>query len=141
MLINGAYEKNLIKWLARDNNTLQVFGLGLYANEEQGVYGGKAYAKLHELELDSHLIGAESDLGAGRIYRFKTRVSPGAEPVIAQLAKHLEKLGIERDETSPAGGGADVVVNHPQARLQLRGGVAKGEVLSGKVGGIRERGS
>lgn len=80
----------------------------LYANEEQGIYGGKAYAKLHELELSSHLIGAESDLGAGRIYRFKTHVSPGAEPVIAQLARHLEKLGIERDETSPAGGGADV---------------------------------
>lgn len=80
----------------------------LYANEEQGIYGGKAYAKLHELELDSHLIGAESDLGAGRIYRFRTHVSPAAEPAISQLAKHLKNLGIERDETSPAGGGADV---------------------------------
>jgi len=80
----------------------------LYANEEQGIYGGKAYAKLHELELGSHLIGAESDLGAGRIYRFKTRVSPTAEPTIAQLARHLKRLGIERDESSEAGGGADV---------------------------------
>ena len=80
----------------------------LYANEEQGIYGGKAYAKLHELELDSHLIGAESDLGADRIYSFRTRVSATAEPVIAQLAKHLQKLGIERDDTDLAGGGADV---------------------------------
>lgn len=80
----------------------------LYANEEQGIYGGKAYARLHELELGSHLIGAESDLGAGRIYAFKTRVSPGAEPTIVQLARHLKKLGIERDENNPAGGGADV---------------------------------
>ncbi len=80
----------------------------LYANEEQGVYGGKAYAKLHQLELDSHLIGAESDLGADRIYSFRTRVLPQAEPTIAQLARHLGKLGIERDETNLAGGGADV---------------------------------
>jgi carboxypeptidase Q len=89
----------------RPNYGLRVV---LYANEEQGIYGGKAYANLHELELGSHLIGAESDLGADRIYRFKTRVSPAAEPVIAQLTRHLEKLGIERDESSEAGGGADV---------------------------------
>ena len=63
---------------------------------------------MHELELGSHLIGAESDLGADRIYRFKTRVAPTAEPTIAQLAKHLSKLGIEHDEINPAGGGADV---------------------------------
>lgn len=80
----------------------------LYANEEQGIYGGKAYAKLHEPELTSHLIGAESDLGADRIYRFKTRVLPQAEPLIAFLARHLKSLGIEREFTAPAGGGADV---------------------------------
>jgi carboxypeptidase Q len=80
----------------------------LFANEEQGVYGGKAYAKLHEGDLTAHLIGAESDLGADRIYRFKTRVSPQAEPAIALLAKHLGSLGIERETTEPASGGADV---------------------------------
>lgn len=80
----------------------------LYANEEQGIYGGKAYAKLHELELGSHLIGAESDLGAGRIYAFKTRVQPQAGPIIEVLARHLQSLGIEHDEIALAGGGADV---------------------------------
>lgn len=80
----------------------------LYANEEQGVYGGKAYAKLHQADLAGHLIGAESDLGADRIYRFKTRVLPQAEPVMALLEKHLGRLGIERDSARPAGGGADV---------------------------------
>lgn len=80
----------------------------LYANEEQGIFGGKTYAKLHELELSSHLVGAESDLGADRIYRFKTRVNPAAEPVIEILAKHLGKLGIVRDDSKPAGGGADI---------------------------------
>ncbi len=80
----------------------------LYANEEQGIYGGKAYAKLHELELGSHLVGAESDMGADRIYSFRTRVSPQAEPTIDRLAHHLKKLGIERDESELAGGAADV---------------------------------
>jgi hypothetical protein len=80
----------------------------LYANEEQGIYGGKAYAKAHTLELDSHLLGAESDLGADRIYGFKTRVLPAAEPTIAQLEKHLLTLGIERNVVDLAGGGADV---------------------------------
>ena len=80
----------------------------LYANEEQGVYGGKAYAKLHEPDIDNHLVGAESDLGADRIYRFKTRVSPQAEPTIALLARHLKGLGIEHEKTEMAGGGADV---------------------------------
>ena len=80
----------------------------LYVNEEQGLYGAKAYAKLHEPELGNHLLGAESDMGADRIYRFKTRVSPQAEPTISRLAKQLKKLGIERNETNLAGGGPDV---------------------------------
>lgn len=80
----------------------------LYANEEQGVYGGKAYAKQHEGDLGSFLIGAESDLGADRIYRFKTRVLPQAAPVIDTLAAQLGKLGIVYESGEPATGGADV---------------------------------
>ena len=80
----------------------------LYANEEQGIYGGKAYASLHASDLNQHIVGAESDLGADRIYRFKTRVLPQAEPVIALLAGYLKNLGIEHDNAGSAGGGADV---------------------------------
>jgi Zn-dependent M28 family amino/carboxypeptidase len=80
----------------------------LYANEEQGVYGGKAYAKLHENDLNEFLIGAESDLGSDRIYRFKTLVLPQAEPIIDLLATHLKSLGIERESMESASGGADV---------------------------------
>jgi len=80
----------------------------LYANEEQGVYGGKAYAKLHEKDLDRLLVGAESDLGADRIYRFKTRLSPGAKPVVDSLVSDLGRLGIAYEAGEPAGGGADV---------------------------------
>ena len=80
----------------------------LYANEEQGVYGGKAYAEAHSDELEQHLLGAESDLGSGRIYAFKTRTAESAEPLLAQLTSLLEPLGIKRDHSEPASGGADV---------------------------------
>jgi len=80
----------------------------LYANEEQGVYGGKAYAKLHESELQSYLVGAESDLGADPVYRFRTRVLPQAQPVIDMLARQLGKLGVEYETGELASGGADV---------------------------------
>ena len=80
----------------------------LYANEEQGIFGGKAYAKKHAGALEKHVIGAESDLGADRIYSFRTRTLETAEPALDRLAGFLEKLGIERDASEPANGGADV---------------------------------
>lgn len=46
-----------------------------FANEEQGLYGGKAYAAAHGKDAKDralHQIGAESDFGAGRIYAFNT---------------------------------------------------------------------
>lgn len=43
-----------------------------YANEEQGLYGGKTYAAAHAHEVKQHLIAAESDFGAGRIYGFNS---------------------------------------------------------------------
>jgi hypothetical protein len=80
----------------------------LFANEEQGVYGGKAYASAHESELSRHVIGAESDLGSGKIFRFRTRVNEAAEPAIEELAGLLSELNIPRDTDKPASGGADL---------------------------------
>jgi Zn-dependent M28 family amino/carboxypeptidase len=80
----------------------------LFANEEQGVYGGKAYAAAHADELERHLLGAESDLGGGRIYQFRTRVSGAAEPAMDELAGLLTPLGIPRQRDEPAEGGADL---------------------------------
>ena len=66
-----------------------------FANEERGLYGGKAYADAHESEVARHAIAAESDFGAGRIYGFDARVSPGAQPATQQIAAALAPLGIE----------------------------------------------
>ncbi|WP_425414744.1 M28 family peptidase [Pseudoxanthomonas dokdonensis] len=68
-----------------------------FANEEQGLYGGKAYAEAHKDQVRLHQIGAESDFGAGRIYAFNTG-SPAAEAsraATAKIAEVLAPLGIE----------------------------------------------
>ncbi len=79
----------------------------LFANEEQGVYGGKAYAQAHADQLASHLMGSESDLGSGRIYQFRSFVSPEAEPAVAELEELLEALNIPWSRDRQAWGGAD----------------------------------
>jgi carboxypeptidase Q len=66
-----------------------------FANEEQGLHGGKAYAAAHADDVAQHLIAAESDFGAGRIYGFGSNAAPHARAALAQIAAVLEPLGIE----------------------------------------------
>ncbi len=68
-----------------------------FANEEQGLYGGKAYAEAHAKDVVLHQLAAESDFGAGRIYAFNTG-SPNpanSREATRQIAEVLEPLGIE----------------------------------------------
>jgi len=74
-----------------------------FANEEQGLYGGKAYAAAHKAELATHQIGAESDFGAGRVYAFSTSAPAFAKAAEVQIAQVLAPLGIEY---TPGQGGA-----------------------------------
>ena len=66
-----------------------------YANEEQGLYGGKDYAARHAGEVAQHVIGAESDFGAGRIYGFNSNAPAHARGALLQIAAVLEPLGID----------------------------------------------
>lgn len=77
-----------------------------FANEEQGVYGGKQYAKDHAEAVAEHIYGAESDFGGGRIYQLSSRVRTEALPVVDQIYAVLQPLGLERGNNE-AGGGAD----------------------------------
>jgi hypothetical protein len=45
-----------------------------------------AQARAHADDLGLHLLGGESDLGGGRVYRFRTRTHESAEPLLTQLA-------------------------------------------------------
>jgi hypothetical protein len=66
-----------------------------FANEEQGLYGGRAYAQEYMADLRKHQFGAESDFGAGRIYAFGAKTPDHAKDAVARIAQALAPLGIE----------------------------------------------
>ena len=76
----------------------------LFANEEFGLSGARAYAEAHKDELARHVMAAESDFGSGRVWRLASRVDPAKLPVVADLAK---LLGVEQGKND-SGGGADL---------------------------------
>lgn len=77
-----------------------------FANEEQGIWGGRQYAKNNAEHVARHVLAAESDFGAGRIWRFSSRVREESLPVIERIYGVVAPLGIERGDNA-AGGGAD----------------------------------
>ena len=66
----------------------------LWANEEYGLSGARAYAKAHTKEMHHHIIGAESDFGAAPIYAFSSHVANESLPVIAQMAELMAPIGV-----------------------------------------------
>ncbi|MBS0211955.1 MAG: M20/M25/M40 family metallo-hydrolase [Proteobacteria bacterium] len=75
----------------KPHRTIRVIA---YMDEESGGIGAKAYADAHAAQVKLHQIGAESDLGADRIYAFHAGVKPSAWPVIEQIGQVLAPLGI-----------------------------------------------
>lgn len=76
-----------------------------FANEEQGLLGARAYADAHGGAdvIARHVIGAESDFGAGRIYGFNTSAPAGQRATSDAIAEVLRPLGIDylQDKGSP----------------------------------------
>ena len=77
-----------------------------FANEEQGLYGGKVYAAQYSVDVAKHQLVAESDFGAGRVYAFNTNAAAHANTAVAQIAEALKPLGIEA--MAKGGPGPDV---------------------------------
>jgi carboxypeptidase Q len=76
----------------------------LFANEEFGTSGAKAYAQAHKDDLGRHVMAGESDLGSGRVWRISSHVDPAKLPFVAALAG---VLGVEQGDND-SGGGADL---------------------------------
>lgn len=95
----------LLKLPERPRRTVRVIAWG---NEEQGLIGARAYAAAHAADMERHVIAAESDFGAGRIYALRAGVEPTYWPLLEQIAQVLEPLGIpfEREGGGP---GPDVI--------------------------------
>lgn len=83
-----------------------------FANEESGLFGGRAYAEAHKKDIARAVLGSESDLGADRIYKITASVKPEARDAIAQIAHALEPLGVAYDASAPGSGGSDLSAVH-----------------------------
>ncbi|MFK8052801.1 MAG: M28 family peptidase [Woeseiaceae bacterium] len=96
---------HLIKSL--DQAPKRTIRVVLYGAEEVGLLGGYAYERQHADELANHILAAESDFGADRIWSFSTRFGEGALPYGRAIQQMLERLGIAPGNNR-AGGGPDV---------------------------------
>jgi hypothetical protein len=89
----------------RPKRTVRVV---LFANEEHGLKGGKAYAAAHAAELGDHVAALEADLGQGPPLGFSWNAGPSAEAVLEAVAGLLAPIGadtlVEYDI-----GGADLI--------------------------------
>jgi len=79
----------------------------LAADEESGVYGGKAYAKRHQADLASHVVGMEADFGTGKVWQFSTLFPADRLGVARAIYQALAPLGIEMGDNE-TGNGADI---------------------------------
>lgn len=90
-------------------------------NEEFGLLGALAYRERHEGERERHVLGLESDFGADRVWRMASRVALSKVPVIRDLGRLLEPLGVTY-AGNQAFGGADLLplIRHRVPVLEMR---------------------
>ncbi|WND02168.1 M20/M25/M40 family metallo-hydrolase [Temperatibacter marinus] len=102
--------KNTVK--ERPRRTIRVI---LWGAEELGLIGARAYAKARQEDgtLKDHIIGSESDFGAGPVYGLKSseHVAPKAIHVIDTMAGLMGPLGVTR-RSGGTMGGPDMIPLH-----------------------------
>ncbi|RDX36333.1 peptidase M28 family protein [Kangiella sp. HD9-110m-PIT-SAG07] len=103
--ITTAAAKLILGLPERPKRSIRVI---MFANEEQGLVGGKAYAEAHKDDIQNIITAAESDFGAGKIWRIDSKVKPEALSAVKQMAKVMEPLGISYGNNL-AGGGPDLI--------------------------------
>ena len=94
----GMAAGHLIGQLPKAQRPARTIRVIAFANEEQGLYGGRAYAQKYAADIRKHQLGAESDFGAGRIYAFAAKTPDYAKDAVARIAQALGPLGIEHRE-------------------------------------------
>jgi carboxypeptidase Q len=90
----------------RPARTIRVI---LFANEENGQGGAKAYAAAHAAELPAHVAALEADSGSGAPTGLSWLAGPSAETALRALSDVLAPAGAARLEGNGSGG-ADIGV-------------------------------
>jgi len=93
----------LVKHGLRPRRTIRAV---LFTNEENGLRGGKDYAKRYEAQMPNHVAAIESDLGGAPPMGFGVTAGEGAVEVVSEIAALLSVVGA--DQVFPRGGGADI---------------------------------
>ena len=111
-----AAAKQLIASGAKPRRTVRVV---LFANEENGLDGANAYGLKYRAE--PHQFVGESDLGAGTVYRFQSRVNSAAQGVVGEIATQLAPLGIALgdNEATPGPDAATLMRRNRWPALEL----------------------
>lgn len=92
----------LVKEQGAPERTIRVV---LFGAEEVGLVGAKAYARAHADELDRHVIAAESDFGAGPIYRLSAGgVNASGWAFVGALQERLASLSVILGDNEAFGG-------------------------------------
>lgn len=80
----------------------------LFANEEFGLSGARAYGDAHQEEVAQHVLAVEADLGPGAVWRYRVKTTEDSVEDAKQLIRLLAPLGISWSSTQ-AGGGPDLI--------------------------------
>ncbi|MEN3367915.1 MAG: hypothetical protein V7609_58 [Verrucomicrobiota bacterium] len=97
---------NLIKQLRlRPKRTVRVIA---WMNEENGLAGGKTYAKDHEKEIANHFAAIETDGGAGHPLGINFATKPEAKNFFDAVGKILQSSGAGIVNFTEHAGGADI---------------------------------
>jgi carboxypeptidase Q len=76
----------------------------LFANEEFGTTGSKAYVESLGDAAANHVLGLEADFGAGPVWRLASRVDAADLPAVDQIFRALAPLKLVRGNNEGAGG-------------------------------------
>ena len=93
--------KMILDMKKKPKRTIRVV---MFGSEEVGLVGARAYAEQHAGELDKHVVGAESDFGAGRIWQFQTRFGEDKLDKAREMLGILLPLGIGPGNNQASGG-------------------------------------
>ncbi len=103
-IVSGAARLILDHMEATGETPLRTIRIVYFGAEEVGLHGARAYARQHKDELPLHAVAAESDFGAGRIYRLDSGFGDDREALRGEMVSVLGRAGVASGDNRGTGG-------------------------------------